>query len=143
MRNYSYDALGNITSKTGLAGTYTYGTGISGTTQAGPHAVKTAGGVSYNYDANGNQINGDGRSITYTSFNKAKTISKGGKTYTYTYGTDRFRTQQTGPGHTTVYINPRLDAGAHYEQETRNSQVEDKHYIYKIRGQSKNPVEKR
>ncbi len=124
VRSYSYDASGNITSKTGL-GSYTYGQN-----GAGPHAVTTAGGMSYTYDANGNQTGGDGRSLTYTSFNKAKTISKGGKTYTYEYGTDRFRTRQTGPGHTTVYINPRLDKGAHYEQEDRNGQIEDKHYIY-------------
>jgi len=129
VRSYSYNALGNITSKTGV-GSYTYGSGINGTTQAGPHAVKTAGGVSYSYNANGNQISGDGRTITYTSFNKAKTISKGATTYTYAYGTDHHRISQTGPNHTTVYINPRLDSGAHYEQETRNGQIEDKHYIY-------------
>jgi len=73
---------------------------------------------------------GDGRTITYTSFNKADSISKGGQTTRFDYGVDHFRTRQISPGATTVYINPRLDKGAHYEQETRNGQIEDKHYIY-------------
>ena len=129
-RSYSYDALGNITNKTDV-GHYTYGTGITGATQAGPHAVKTAGGVAYAYDANGNQTTtSDGRSIVYTSFNKAKTLANGGLSYTYAYGADHHRVRQSGPGHTTVYLNPRLDSGAHFEEETRNGQVEAKHYIY-------------
>ena len=130
-RSYSYDALGNITSKSGVSGIYSYGTGIAGPTQAGPHAVRSAGGVSYSYDANGNQTtSSDGRTITYTSFNKAKTLSNGAVTYSYAYGADHHRIRQTGPGHSTVYINPRLDSGAHYEEETRNGQVEAKAYVY-------------
>ncbi|HED52094.1 MAG TPA: hypothetical protein ENI83_00930, partial [Gammaproteobacteria bacterium] len=124
IRSYSYNALGNITSKTGV-GNYTYGQNA-----AGPHAVTTAGSTIYTYDPNGNQVSGDGRVLTYTSFNKAKNISKGGQTTTFDYGADRFRTRQISSNATTVYINPRLDKGAHYEQETRNGQIEDKHYIY-------------
>ena len=123
-RSYSYDPLGNLKSKTGV-GSYTYGQN-----GAGPHAVTAVGGLRYRYDANGNQTGGAGRTITYTSFNKAGTISRAGVTYTYDYGADHHRIRQTGPGHSTVYINPRLDSGAHFESERRGPQVEDKHYIY-------------
>jgi uncharacterized protein RhaS with RHS repeats len=33
-----------------------------------------------------------------------------------------------------IYLNPRRDRGAHYEQETRSGQIEDKHYMYGGRG---------
>lgn len=46
----AFNTLGNITSKTGV-GSYGYGTG-----GAGPHAVTSAGGVSYACDANGNTM---------------------------------------------------------------------------------------
>ena len=57
----TYNAIGNITHKSDV-GSYSYGAGT-----AGPHAVTSAGGQSYSYDANGNNISGDGRSISYTS----------------------------------------------------------------------------
>ncbi|MBT8121172.1 MAG: VCBS repeat-containing protein, partial [Gammaproteobacteria bacterium] len=77
-RTYDYDATGNILSKSDFGDHYTYGAGT-----AGPHAVTEVknGATSlttYSYDANGNMISGDGRSIAWTSFNKAATIQKGG-----------------------------------------------------------------
>jgi len=44
--SYTYNEIGNIMSRNGVA--YTYG--------AKPHAVTSVGSVSYTYDANGNMI---------------------------------------------------------------------------------------
>lgn len=52
-----YDKIGNITYKSDV-GNYQYGAN-----GADPHAVTSAGGASYAYDANGNQIRGDNRTL--------------------------------------------------------------------------------
>ena len=85
----TYDALGNIKSKTGV-GSYTYGAGT-----AGPHAVTTAGSDTYTYDDGGNQLTGAGRTLAYTTFNKVSSIVKGNHTVTFAYGPARARYQRT------------------------------------------------
>src|ERR1700722_12827658 len=85
----SYDSTGNILTKTGV-GTYSYGSG------AGPHALTsiatcsgcTVNGVAnpaYTYDANGDMTAGAGRSVGYTSFNMAASISEGSASVALTY----------------------------------------------------------
>ena len=71
----TYDEVGNILSKSNL-GTYDYDGDESPTR---PHAVKSVTKldgtvVYYEYDANGNMVNGDGREIEWTSYNKPKYI---------------------------------------------------------------------
>ncbi len=118
----SYDALGNITHKSDV-GHYTYGVGI-----AGPHAVTQVAGsknTSYTYDSNGNMTSGDGRQITWSSFNKPTLITKGASSATFAYGPDRARYKKTNhAGHKTLYV------GQLYEQVTKGNNVEEKHYIY-------------
>ncbi|MEX0941675.1 MAG: RHS repeat domain-containing protein [Pseudomonadales bacterium] len=58
----TYDAAGNIKTKSNLQSGATYHYGSS---TVRPHAVTSVGGISYSYDANGNMIGGDGRSISY------------------------------------------------------------------------------
>ena len=68
----NYNALGNITSKTGV-GTYYY-------ESSRPHAVTRVTGSranSYQYDANGNMTRDNQRQLTYNSFNKPTKIVKG------------------------------------------------------------------
>ena len=77
----TYDSYGNIVTKNGL--TYTYGN------NAGPHAATSVGGVSYTFDANGNNRTGDGRTIAYSVFDKPLSITKGGFTSRFHYGLDR------------------------------------------------------
>lgn len=91
----SYDALGNIRTKTGV-GTYYYGNSYKCTGNQGPHAVcKIEGGsigtknTSYVYDANGNMVSGDGRSVTWSSFDKPTQITQSGNTTDMVYGPDR------------------------------------------------------
>ena len=91
--NASYDAAGNITNKSDV-GLYDYD-GFD----AGPHAVTTAGGTTYEYDDNGNNTSSsDGRVITYTTFSKPSLISKGGHATSFEYGPDRGRFKRTDTG---------------------------------------------
>ncbi|WP_444904605.1 FG-GAP-like repeat-containing protein [Microbulbifer sp. CnH-101-E] len=83
-----YNAIGNITYKAGV-GDYIYGEN-----GAGPHAVTTAGGVSYKYDLNGNMTSDGfdgGRTISYTTFDKASVIKKGNNTTEFLYGPSHSR----------------------------------------------------
>ncbi len=116
----SYDTIGNITYKTGV-GSYTYSANS-------PHAVIIAGSTNYGYDYNGNMISGDGRTLTYTSFNKPLTISKGTVNNTYSYGADHNRIKKislkNGTTTTTYYM------GKTYEKTYKPTGVqEEKHYI--------------
>ncbi|NQZ11383.1 MAG: hypothetical protein HRT35_29880, partial [Algicola sp.] len=90
----SYDLMGNILTKTGLSGTYQYGGSCNGVT-AGPHAVTSAGGQSYCYDNNGNQISGNGRTLQYSVFDKPVDISKGSHNTQFGYGPARHRFKRT------------------------------------------------
>jgi RHS repeat-associated protein len=96
----TYDDFGNIKTKNGV--TYTYGT------NAGPHAVTNANGIDYTFDANGNMTSDDDRDITYSTFDKPTSISKGSDTVSFTYGADRSRFKRVdttnGVTTTTLYI---------------------------------------
>lgn len=85
----SYDAGGNILSKSGV-GSYTYGGTCNGVT-AGPHAVTNAGGKSYCYDSNGNMLSGDGRTMIYSTFDKLTKVTKGAHTTEFEYAPSRSR----------------------------------------------------
>lgn len=89
---YDTQHLGNIASKSDV-GTYGYGDG-----SAGPNAVTSAGGATYTYDANGNNVSGDGRTIKYTTFDKPYEIAKNGHTVEFAYGPDRSRYRRTDTG---------------------------------------------
>ena len=90
--HYDYDELGNMTYQSGV-GHYTYGK------PAGPHAVTSIANDQkvpigkYSYDANGNQItgvlNGDKRTITYTSYEKPLSITGSGGQINFYYDANR------------------------------------------------------
>ncbi len=73
----TYDATGNILSKTGVGADMKYGE------NGKPHAL-TSINTPMNYQPNN-------QNITYTYFNKAKLITQGNYTYQYTYGIDHQR----------------------------------------------------
>ncbi len=87
----TYNALGNILTKTGV-GTYRYGNDC--VTGYGPHAVCEISGnknAVYSYDLNGNMTAGDGRTLTYTYFDKPDHIVKGNNITDISYGPTRSR----------------------------------------------------
>ncbi|MFM7462305.1 MAG: hypothetical protein ACKO15_15860 [Burkholderiales bacterium] len=79
---FTYDAVGNLTSKTGvgtasgnLGATYLYP--AQGSSAIRPHAVDSIPGIgSFAYDDNGNLLSGAGRSLTWTSFDMPATVAK-------------------------------------------------------------------
>ncbi|HEC84313.1 MAG TPA: hypothetical protein ENI48_03590 [Thioploca sp.] len=124
----TYDALGNITSKSDV-GSYTYGEN-----GAGPHAVTSISGLKssqYTYDANGNRITSSatGQQIEYTSFNKPRRISQGNTSLEFEYGPNYSRYQQkvtkAGQTTTTTYIS-----GGLMEREVDQNWVKDTHYLF-------------
>jgi len=112
-----YDKLGNITQKSDV-GSYTYhATKV--------HAVISAGGNSYTYDANGNMLTGGGRTLEWSSFNQLRKVTQSGQNTEFWFGAGRERVfQQHSNGTKTSYI------GAFFEKvEYTGGLVEQKHYI--------------
>lgn len=69
---YQYDSTGNLIVKEGAGQTY-------GGTGRGPHALGTAGGVAYGYDANGNvATTSSGLQIAWNARNLPEATSNGG-----------------------------------------------------------------
>ncbi|MGS2717859.1 RHS repeat-associated core domain-containing protein [Eionea flava] len=136
----SYDVFGNITYKSDV-GNYTYGTGIAN--GAGIHAViattPTDGGSagnagrSFQYDANGNMISGDGRTVQWSSFNKPTLITKGGKSAEFQYDASRSRYKKTNhKGDTIRYVGKLYEHVSKVGDASNNipASVDEKHYIY-------------
>jgi RHS repeat-associated protein len=126
--NIAYNALGNITSKTGV-GTYAYGDPLH------KHAVTAVTGgpvnLSYVYDANGNLISGAGRNIAWTAWNMPASITSGGQTQSWLYDPEHSRYKLTASGRTTWYLNPSVHTGGHYERTQYTSgTVEHRHTLY-------------
>ncbi|MCP3907732.1 MAG: hypothetical protein GY712_06915, partial [Oceanicoccus sp.] len=139
-----YDALGNITYKSRV-GSYSYGTQEAGCGRmAGPHAVtaintsrsgdlKTA---SYCYDANGNMTSGDGRTLSYTSFDKPDFIQKGSNTVEMVYGINRqlIHRRDINVINSTTNDSDTYLVGGIYERVvnhtgTNEGKVEERHYV--------------
>lgn len=78
-----YDSIGNITSKDGV-GSYSYNA-------SRPHAVAAAGGVNYLYDNNGNMTGDSARTLSYSTFDKPLSITKGNHASEFEYGPGRGR----------------------------------------------------
>ena len=102
-KTISYDAIGNILSKTGV-GTYSYAPPGS----PRPHAVTAINGstlsTTFTYDPDGNQTAGLGRTITWTSYNKPATITQGARFANFFHDVDHQRFKQVASDGTTLYL---------------------------------------
>ena len=117
----AYDAIGNITSRSDV-GTYSYP--ASGSSSVRPHAVSSISGTvmgttnpNYSYDGNGNltceyagsSCTSPARSVTWTSFNMADTVTQGTTTSSFAYDDTHQRVTQavtvSGSTTTTTYLN--------------------------------------
>lgn len=137
-RTVTYDKVGNITYKSDI-GYYRY---HSNRPQAVAEVCRNSSMATgscnqsyatYAYDANGNVSSGGGRTFTWTAFNKPLSISRSstGKTKSFAYDADYQRIMHTHTdGATTLYINPRLDSGAHFEIKRKGSITEYTHHVY-------------
>jgi len=119
----TYNAIGNIQTKTGVSGTYQYGEG-----SAGPHAVSLADGVTYTYDNCGNMlgryVGGTNISSTaWTSFNKPSTMYNGFDGSEFTYDANHSRithiTFEDGSGTKKLYLD-----GFEQEEELNGDQFD-------------------
>ena len=100
-------------------GSYRYGEN-----NAGPHAVTQAGTRNYTYDVNGNMVSGDGRTLTWSSFNKPTRMERNGRFAEFKYGPNHSRYQKMNhQGDVTLYV------GGLYERVAKPSETIQKHYI--------------
>ena len=82
--NYTYNAIGNLLTKTGQ-GSYTYA-GNTGSSYANPSAVTSIGSIALTYDNNGNELtNGSALTNTWDYNNRLTQVVAGSITDTYTY----------------------------------------------------------
>jgi RHS repeat-associated protein len=102
-KTVTYDTVGNIRSKSDV-GTYSY----PAAGQPFPHAVSSVAGsvinTSFSYDANGNQTGGNGLAITYASFNKPTSITRGTTTIGFNHDPEHQRYKQVAPGKEVLYL---------------------------------------
>jgi RHS repeat-associated protein len=139
--DYSYDARGNLTAKTGAGTLYSYTATVAGCTyysHAQVHAVRriTGGSSTMNfcYDANGNMTNRNGTSLTWFANNLPKAITKdanNSSTFEYTPTGQRWRHvyRSAGGNYTHTYI------GTLFEKVVGPTTTDFKHYV-QLNGQA-------
>jgi RHS repeat-associated protein len=105
--NYSYNAIGDLTLKTGQ-GAYAYA-GNVGTNYANPHAATTIGAKAYTYDNTGNILTETGGNMNTWNYKSqlVQTVVPGTPpvTVTYSYDQDGNRVTYTSGATTTTYPN--------------------------------------
>jgi RHS repeat-associated protein len=104
----NYDSsTGNLSSKAGVSYTYNASVSCTAGNRTIPHAVSGAGGNSYAYDCNGNQvtrtIGGSAYNLAYDAENRMTSVS-GATTASFVYDGDGKRVKGTSGGITTTYI---------------------------------------
>jgi RHS repeat-associated protein len=123
----SYDAIGNVLTKTGVSGTYAYHA-------TRKNAVISAGGTAYSYDANGNMTSRGGSTVTWSSSNTPTALGDpSGYSAQFDYAPDRSRWRQVstylGTTETTIYV------GGLLEKLTTGTRTHWKHLIATPSGQ--------
>jgi YD repeat-containing protein len=94
---YGYAPNGNLTFKSDV-GVFSY------TDPAHPHAVTSAGGESYGYDAVGDWVTRPGGvTVSYTPFDLPKQIKQGASATSFGYDGDQRRIRKTTPTEETLY----------------------------------------
>jgi RHS repeat-associated protein len=131
-----YNAIGSLLSKSDVGG---YAYNPSGDGSAQPHAVRSAGGTSYQYDANGNLQSTTGvqvRTHAWTAFNQPDRMQYADRTVSFLYDHDHKRVQErvtyrdsNVPLRTTYMVHPDNAGGLAYEREVTSSKDESRHYV--------------
>lgn len=111
---YSYDPLGNITTKSDVSDTngYRYGENNAGANAVSSIAYQ-GNTTQYTYDNKGNMITRGDQSLVYSVFNKPTAISESGISTTFQYGPERQRfyqeTNNQGVATRTWYYGPNFE----------------------------------
>jgi len=118
----TYDPTGNILSKSDVGEQYDY------VGDSGPHAVDTitggpVGQLSFEYDRNGNTVSIGDEEITWTPFNKPRSITAGGRSTTFSYGPDRRRIRKDSGNTSVVYVGPHFEIEANGQETTYRARV--------------------
>jgi hypothetical protein len=104
VNTYSYNGIGNLTYKSDV-GAYNYP--VPG--QPRPHGVSSVSGGSINatftYDAKGNLTAGNGLAITYTSYNKTASITRGTTTISFEHDPEHQRYSQVSTDGVRLYLS--------------------------------------
>ncbi|MBI2854647.1 MAG: hypothetical protein HYX87_06995 [Chloroflexi bacterium] len=115
--SYTYNAIGNMTSKDGVS--YSYGTR--------PHAVTGVGSYVLGYDANGNMTsrqNATGtQTLVFDSENRLSSVAGEGYSAWFSYDADGKRIKKVISGAPTVYIN------RYYEKNTATGEETSYYYL--------------
>lgn len=130
--DYGYDVTGNLTYKSDV-GNYTYGSQSRTNGNAGPHALLSAGAdhTGYQYDLNGNMLQGGGRSIAWSIFDKPIKFSKNGSVKaSFKYGPERFRYLKVTPESRTYYLGKAYERIESKLAPAGPGKVEHKYFIY-------------
>ena len=106
--SYTYNEIGNITSKNGIS--YSYG--------SKPHAVTAVGSTSYTYDANGNMTARGSQILTWDVENRPVSITDGANTSTFIYDGNGNRVKKTEGGETILYVNKYYEKNLTTEEVT-------------------------
>jgi YD repeat-containing protein len=110
MKDYQYNAIGNLVSKNGQALSY------PAAGQPRPHAVTSFNGTAYTYDANGSMLSRGTQTISYDPERRPVRLAQGGQTvWRAAYDGDGVRRKRLDANGTLHYL------GA-YERNVGNGQ---------------------
>ncbi|CAH1797012.1 unnamed protein product [Owenia fusiformis] len=128
--DWEYDSIGNLRRYSGFGGLhYQY-------SAAQPHAVTKAGPNTYKYDLNGNMIQKNNQHVSWTSFNKPKTMdTKSSNHVEFEYDAHHSRFKKVTSAETVVYIGKLYERSTSHRNvvpETQTDQITHKYYIYAL-----------
>ncbi|QPC95068.1 hypothetical protein GA829_09285 [Mesorhizobium sp. INR15] len=103
--SFVYATNDNMTSRTRVAGTYTY----PASTAPRPHTPTSVGANAMAYDANGNLTSDGSRTLTWDEANRLKTVSLASNTVNLTYGPDGARVKKASSFATTLYPDANVE----------------------------------
>ncbi len=119
LQTYTYNAIGDILTKSDISGTYSYA-GNSGSSYANPHAATSIGETTLTYDNNGNQLTkGSDLINTWDYNNRLSQVVAGSNTDIYTYDPNG---QRIVSAHTS-YTVTNIQASASSRQEVSKSPI--------------------
>lgn len=99
-QTYTYDPLGNMTSKSDV-GSYTY----AGTGYANPHAATSIAGTTLGYDNDGNVVSYGSNTYSWDYRNRLVSLTASGTTATYGYDHTTERVKKIVGAATSIYPN--------------------------------------